>query len=158
MKLITSLAAGIILCIICCGCEIEQGITKFKQPTASLKNVRLTQADANDVKLVFEIQVDNPYCVSLPLTNIDYRMTVGKAMLISGGAEVDAKVLPGQSIVVELPADISQDEFIQTFGSFKPGAKIAYEADVGLLVDTPVIGPVRMPLEKTGSIESPSKK
>lgn len=158
MKFKMIASAALVLGIFCCGCEIEQGITKFTQPAASLKNVRLTQADANDVKLVFDIQVDNPYCVSLPVTNIDYKLSTGKVMLISGGAEVDAKILPGQSITVEIPAEISGGEFARAFGGFKPGAKIAYKAEVGLSVDTPVIGPVRLPLEKTGSIESPSKK
>ncbi len=40
--------------------------------------------------------------------------------------------------------------------SIQPGSKIPYKADVGLSVDTQALGQIRLPLNKTGELTTPT--
>lgn len=45
---------------------------------------------------------------------------------------------------------------ICSFWPIRPGSKIPYKADVGLSVDTQALGQIRLPLNKTGELTTPT--
>ena len=54
------------------------------------------------------------------------------------------------------PAKIKYLDLVKAFKDFRPGSKIPYKADIGLSVDTPAIGTLRLPLKKQGNLDVPA--
>ena len=47
-------------------------------------------------------------------------------------------------------------DMLKALKGIRPGSKIPYKADLGLSVDAPVLGLIRLPLEKEGEIILPT--
>ena len=76
--------------------------------------------------------------------------------LLSGVADVQSTIPANGKKVVSLPAKIKYLDLVKAFKDFKPGSAIPYKADVGLFVDTPAIGKLRLPISKEGQLSVPS--
>jgi LEA14-like dessication related protein len=146
---------------LCCflmfaGCESIQQVMKVKKPTASLKAVGFENITLKSATLLFDVEIQNPYPVALPLLNMDYALATGTNKLLSGKADLQTTVAAHDKKVVSLPATISYLELAKAFLGIRPGSKIPYQADVGLSVDTQALGQIRLPLNKTGELSVPA--
>ena len=104
----------------------------------------------------FDIDVDNPYPVALPLLNLDYDLSSGDVKsFLSGAADLQTTIPAKSSKTVSLPATINYLEMLKALRSIKPGTKIPYQADLGLSVDTPALGRLRIPMGKEGEVYVP---
>lgn len=138
------------------GCEALQDALNIPKPTASLKGLRLDEINLQSATLLFDVELTNPYQVPLPLSNMDYNVTSGVNNLFSGKADLQTTVPAKESRTVSLPARINYLDIVKAFKGVRPGSKIPYNADVGLSVDTPALGLLRLPLNKTGDLSVPS--
>jgi len=60
------------------------------------------------------------------------------------------------STTVSLPATINYIEMLKALKGVRPGSKIPYGAELGLSVDTPALGVIRLPLRKEGELVLPT--
>ena len=127
-----------------------------KKPTASLKAVSFENITLKSATLLFDVEVQNPYPVALPLLNMDYALATGANKLLSGKADLQTTIPANDKKVVSLPATISYLDVAKAFMGIRPGSKIPYRADVGLSVDTQSLGQIRLPLNKTGELSAPA--
>jgi len=138
------------------GCESIQQVMMVKKPTASLKAVSFENITLKSATLLFDVEVQNPYPVALPLLNMDYALATGANKLLSGKADLQTTIPANDKKVVSLPATISYLDVAKAFMGIRPGSKIPYQADVGLSVDTQSLGQIRLPLNKTGELSAPA--
>lgn len=138
------------------GCESIQQVMMVKKPTASLKAVSFENITLKSATLLFDVEVQNPYPVALPLLNMDYALATGANKLLSGKADLQTTIPANDKKVVSLPATISYFDVAKAFMGIRPGSKIPYRADVGLSVDTQSLGQIRLPLNKTGELSAPA--
>lgn len=138
------------------GCESIQQVMMVKKPTASLKAVSFENITLKSATLLFDVEVQNPYPVALPLLNMDYALATGANKLLSGKADLQTTIPANDKKVVSLPATISYLDVAKAFMGIRPGSKIPYRADVGLSVDTQSLGQIRLPLNKTGELSAPA--
>lgn len=143
-------------CIIFCGCETIQQVLNVKKPSASLKGLQFEDITLQSATLLFDVELENPYPVALPLLDMDYALTSGANKLLSGKADIHTTIPAKDKKVVSLPARIRYVDLVRAFKGIRPGLKIPYEADAGLLVDTPALGQIRLPLRKTGQLSVPT--
>lgn len=146
---------------LCClltasGCESIQQVMKVKKPTASLKAVGFENITLKSATLLFDVEIQNPYPIALPLLNMDYALATGENKLLSGNADLQTTIPANDKRVVSLPATVSYLDLVKAFMGIRPGSKIPYKADVGLSVDTQALGRIRLPLNKTGELTTPS--
>lgn len=137
------------------GCEALQQAMQLQKPTAALKGVSFQNATLQSTQLLFDVEIDNPYPVDLPLLDLDYNLVSSAEPFLNGTAKLDAVIPPKGSRVVTLPVQIRYLDLVNAAKQFKPGAQIPYDATVGLSVDTPV-GPLRLPLSKQGTLAIPN--
>ena len=128
----------------------------FEKPGAEIVGVRLQDVSLTDATMLFDVRVDNPYAVPLPLTNVDYALSSLGQQFLSGKAEVQGAVPAGGSKNLAVPVRISYLELINAVKGARPGAAIPYTADLGLSVDVPVTGPLRVPMSRQGELSIPS--
>ncbi len=138
------------------GCDTLQSALTMQKPKAALKGMKLENISLDSASLLFDVDIENPYAVDLPMTNIDYDVTSNTSKLFSGKADVAGTVPAKGAKTVTLPVKINYMDVVNAFKGVSPGSKIPYKADVGLSVNAPVLGVIRLPLNKTGEIDVPA--
>ncbi|MHC4705648.1 MAG: LEA/WHy family protein [Planctomycetota bacterium] len=138
------------------GCATIQEALKVEKPTASLKGLKFADITLESATLLFDVEVENPYPVVLPLLNMDYALASGVNKLLSGDADIQTTIPAKDKKVVSLPATVAYLDLVKAFKDIRPGSKIPYKADVGLSVDTPALGTIRLPLDKEGELSVPT--
>jgi LEA14-like dessication related protein len=127
-----------------------------KKPTAQLKGVRITNFSLQDLTLVFDLTISNPYEVPLPLVNVDYALASQAKPFLQGQAQLQGSVPARGSHTVSLPAKIVFLELFKALQGVKAGAMVPYHTTLGLSVNAPVVGALRLPIEKEGELPVPA--
>ncbi len=127
----------------------------FAKPTAEVVGVQLMDIDLTSATLLFDVQVDNPYSVPLPLMDADYALASQGIEFLTGAAELTGTIPAGESKVLPLPVDISFLKVIHALDGVGPGSVVPYDADLGFSVDAPFVGQLRLPMNRAGEIAIP---
>ena len=146
----------LIIAAIFAGCQTVQEVLNFNRPTAKLMGLRFEGVKIDSATLLFDVEVDNPYGVALPLTNLDYSLSSGGGRFLSGDVKSQTTIPAKSKEVVALPAKINYVEMLKALKGIRPGSKIPYNAELGLSANTPVLGVMRLPLKKEGELVLPS--
>ena len=132
------------------------GCGMIEKPGVQITGVNVQDIGLTDATMLFDVKVDNPYSVPLPMSNADYALSSGGQRFLTGKADVQGTVPARASKTLGVPVRISYLEMIRVVKGARPGATIPYRADMGLSVDTPVLGPLRVPMSREGELSIPS--
>ena len=138
------------------GCGALQDLLGSQRPTARIAGVSLQDIKLDSATLLFDVEVDNPYSVPLPLVNVDYNLASGGAPFLSGKADLQGTVPAKDKKTVSLPAKVPFMELLSALKGVRPGAVVPYEAELGLSLDAPALGVLRLPLKKEGKLPVPA--
>lgn len=137
------------------GCETMQQTLNLRKPTARLTSLKFEDAKLDSATLLFDVEIENHYPVALPLTNFDYSLSSSAEKFLSGSANSQTTVPAKSKETVTLPATINYMEMLRALKGVRPGSKIPYNAELGLSVNTPSLGLIRLPLKKEGQLVLP---
>ncbi len=126
------------------------------RPSARLAGVGLDDINLQDATLRFDVEVTNPYSVPLPLANVDYGLASRGKSFLSGEAPLQGTVPAMGKRTVALPARIVFGDLLAALEGVKLGSVVPYKADLGLSVDAPAAGTLRLPMSKEGSLPVPA--
>ncbi|MFA5554224.1 MAG: LEA type 2 family protein [Phycisphaerae bacterium] len=154
-KSITILTCALII-ILSLGCENVEDLFAARKPKASLEGFKLQDVGLEAATLLFDVKIENPYPVALPLLNMDYTVFSGQDKLFAGDADIQSVIPAKQSKTISLPAKVGYLDLVRAFKDVRAGSKIPYKADLGLSVDTPALGELTLPLNKSGELVVPS--
>jgi LEA14-like dessication related protein len=146
--------SGFVLGIIVLG--VLSGCSMIGKPSAHITGVNVQDVKLTDATMLFDVKVDNPYTVALLMSNVDYALSSQGQQFLTGKAEVQGTVPARGSKTIGIPVRISYLQLINAVKGARPGATISYKADMGLSVDVPVLGPLRVPMSKDGELSIPS--
>ena len=135
------------------GCSALDMLAK---PSAHITGVKFGDIGLKAATLVFDVDVSNPYSVVLPLMNIDYGLASGATPFLSGKADLQGTVPARGSKTVSLPVQIAYAGLLDVLKGVRPGAVVPYTAEMGLSVNAPVAGVLRLPLKKEGKLPVPT--
>ena len=138
------------------GCEQMDSILALQKPKASLASVKFGEINLTKTTLLFDVEIENPYSVGLPLTNMDYSLSSNDKSLLSGSAKLASIIEAKSTKKVTLPATISYLDAAKAFMGIKPGSQIPYKADLAMSVDTPALGTISLPTTKQGQLNVPT--
>jgi LEA14-like dessication related protein len=156
MKIAKYVAISVVMSFVfCLGCDTLNALG-VRKPTATLQGLKFQDISLESATLLFDVQVDNPYPAALPLLNMDYDLTSSNNPLVSGTADVQSMIPANGKKVVSLPAKINYLDLVKAFKDFRPGSAIPYKANLGLSVDTPALGKIRVPTSKEGQLSVPT--
>lgn len=141
--------AATILLLSLTGC----GVTS---PSAEIMGVKIQNASLTEATLLFDVKVNNPYSVPLPMSNVDYDVSSKGQPFLKGNAELAGTVPAGGSKNLEIPIPLRYQELFAAVKDARPGATIPYKAILGLSVDAPLWGPIRVPVTKEDELTLPS--
>jgi LEA14-like dessication related protein len=156
-KSVCLILAVLFVAIFVPGCDtVQQALLGAPKPSATLKGLSFGDISLNSATLLFDVDIKNPYAVDLPLLNMDYGVASSGNKLFTGTADIASTIPAKGTKTVSLPAKLSYADVAKAFMGYKSGSAIPYDADLGLSFDTPVVGKLRVPLNKSGQLTVPN--
>lgn len=139
------------------GCEAVQEVLEgMDKPSAKVTGVNFGSLSMDRANLVFDVAIANPYSVPLPLANLDYGLSSGGASFVSGAAKIEGSVPAHGSKTIQVPVDLVFADIVRAVSGVRPGKVVPYTADLKLGVDAPGIGPLSLPMRKSGEVPVPA--
>ena len=132
------------------------GCSALQKPSARLLGVSFGEVSLKAATLLFDVEVENPYSIALPLMDIDYDVSSSENNLFTGQAALEGSIPAQGTKAVKLPAKIEYSDIIRAFQHVRPGSQVPYDAKVGLSVKPPILGPIRIPISRTGQLDVPT--
>ncbi len=132
------------------------GCGSFARPTADIVNVSFQDLSLESITIVFDVDVKNPYSQPLPLANLDYSLASRGSMFMSGKADVQGTVPANGAKTIPLPAKVTFKELFSLLKDVRLGSVVPYNAEMGLSVDAPIVGKMRLPIKKDGQLPIPT--
>ena len=145
--------AGVAAAALLCGAA---GCGMMEKPSARITGMKLQNVSLTEATMLFDVNVANPYTVPLPMSNVDYALASQGQQFLTGKADVQGTVPAGADKTLGVPVRISFLKLINLVKGARPGATIPYQADMGLSVDTPILGALRVPMSKEGTLAIPT--
>jgi len=131
--------------------QILEGLT-VQKPTAEVAGISLQNLSPQDADLLFNIKVSNPNSVGIKLSGFDYTLLLQDNSFLKGdeGSEID--IAANSNGVIKFPLTVNFNDLYNTYQNLKNEDEINYTLDLGLNVDLPVLGMVRVPVSKSDKL------
>lgn len=151
----------LVVCPLLGGCESlsklgDELFASVDKPRASISGVRFQDLSLEDVTMLFDVDVENPYSTDLPLLDLRYGVSSGGKEILSGLANVAGSIPASGSRTLQVPAKVTFQSLLGLLSNVRPGQLVPYEADLGLKLDAPVTGPLELPLRTSGELPIPA--
>jgi LEA14-like dessication related protein len=132
------------------------GCSSVPQPEARLKHVWLEGIGLDSAALTFDVEVTNPYPLPLPLVDVDYSLASQARPFMDGRADLAGAIPAGSRKTLSFPVRVKYAELLETVRGIRPGQVVPYAAKLGLSVDAPAVGAVRLPIQAEGKLPVPA--
>ena len=136
------------------GCEATPELQYAQKPTARVVALRFEDVKLDYATLRFDIEVDNPYPVSLPLRRLRYSLTSSGHTFLTATALGEAAVPPNTKTVLSLTDEVIYTRLQRALNA-RPGSKIPYQAELTLSADAPKLGSINLSAEIEGHLALP---
>ena len=139
------------------GCQSMQDlIGTVTKPTAHVIGASIRGLTLENIVLLFDVEVENPYAASLPLIDLGYSLTSSGTKFLAGTVKPTGSIPARGKQVIQIPATVPFSSLFTTLKGVKPGSIVPYTADFKLGVDAPVLGRLEVPLSKSGELPVPA--
>ena len=152
------LIAFVLVCVsFVTGCQsVQDLIGGAPKPTAHVIGASIRGLSLDNIVLLFDVEVENPYATSLPLIDLGYSLTSGGAKFLEGTIKANGSIPARGKQVIQLPATVAFSSLVTTLKGVKPGSIVPYTADFKIGVDAPVLGRLEVPMSKSGELPIPA--
>jgi LEA14-like dessication related protein len=154
-RMIHPVLVGVLTLALLAGCGSTEEYLQLRKPTVRLANVQFREADAYGATLVFDVEIQNHYSVALPLVSFDYSLASRGQEFLVGSSELAISVPAGGSRTVSLPARVDYLKALRALSGIEPGMAIPYDARLDLIINTPQLGRIMLPMGKSGDLVLP---
>lgn len=153
-----SLAAfALIGAVLLAGCQSMQDVlNNAPKPGAHVIGTSIRGLSLQNIVLLFDIEVQNPYAVALPLADLGYALTSNGKNFLEGSLKPTGTIPAHGKQVLQVPATVQFSSLASVLKGVKPGSVLPYTANFKIGVDTPVAGHVEVPLSKSGELPVPA--
>lgn len=88
------------------------GCSSIKQPTATFQSMNVTGLTAEGFTMAFDVNVQNPNAVALPISQANYKVGFAGVNVLEGKAKPDATLPANGSVPVKLPVNITFENLL----------------------------------------------
>lgn len=128
----------------------------FEKPDAEITRVGVGDVTTRATQLLFDVDITNPYQTALPLANVDYALSTEGTRFLSGQADLQGSIPAGTTKTIQLPVDVPYVELYDAVKGAMGKSEIPYLAELGLSVDTPLVGRLRLPARREDTLKLPT--
>jgi len=121
----------------------------IKKPAAEIAGISLQNLSLDKVDLLFDIKITNPNPVGINMAGFDYDLVLNDNSFLKGedGSKIDVKANGNGSI--KFPLTVNFKDLYNSYKDLKDADEILYTLNLGLNVNLPVLGNIRVPVSKS---------
>jgi LEA14-like dessication related protein len=141
-------------------CFLSLACSAIRRPTASFRSMAVQNVDSEGFTMNFDLMLNNPNAVSLPLSNADYKLSFAGIKVLDGQAKPEGSIPANGSLALQLPVKVTYENLLAAEQAIASGnAKIPYAFDGGLSVGGGGGGQMllgqsaRVPLNYSGTLD-----
>lgn len=134
------------------GCAPVTRLIDQEPPSAEVEQVRVTELDFAHAELAFDLKVHNPNPDALSLSGFDYRLDLDGAELLRGKRSEPVSLAPQGSTRVTVPLNLVFADIFSSFARLADADEVPYRVELGAFVDAPLLGQIRIPIRKEGTV------
>jgi LEA14-like dessication related protein len=124
----------------------------IERPTAEVRTVELSSASFTGVSGEMHLDVTNPNNFGVPLSGIDWQLSIGGARAVTGTVQL-SQTIPARGVApVTTTLSINAGDALSVAGVLASGAR-TYQVDVRLHFSTQV-GPLEVDVKHEGQLGS----
>jgi LEA14-like dessication related protein len=105
------------------------------------------------VEAILHLSVNNPNTYALTVSGVAYSATVGARRVADGERTEEIRIEPSGETVVRVPVRLQTDIFADALREVLNARAVSYEFNGSVTVIAPVVGTVRVPFSRTGTID-----
>jgi len=155
MRIIQHLFRSVVLMVVAfAGCETIPDIPYDQEPAARLEAMRFGGVELDFATLLFDVEIDNPYPVSLPIRRLRYALVSEGRTFLTATIFNDVTVPPSTKKVLTLEDEVTYARLLRALRG-KPGSTIPCKAELTLSLNAPRLGWINLHAENEGYILLP---
>jgi len=105
------------------------------------------------VEAILHLSVNNPNSYGLTVAGVAYSATVGTRRIADGERNEQMRIEPSGETVVKVPVRLQTDVFAAALREVIAAKALSYEFNGSVSIVAPVVGVVRVPFSRTGTID-----
>lgn len=105
------------------------------------------------IEAMLHLAVTNPNSYALTVAGVAYSATVGTRKVADGERAEEIRIEPSGETVVKVPVRLQTDAFADALREVLAARAVSYEFNGSVSVVAPVVGVVRVPFSRTGTID-----
>ena len=105
------------------------------------------------IEVVLHLAVSNPNSYALTVAGVAYSATVGTRRIADGERNEEIRIEPSGETVVKVPVRLQTDVFVDALREVLDARAVSYEFNGSVGVVAPIVGVVRIPFSRTGTID-----
>jgi len=128
----------------------------FQTPKVRLVDIGISGnpfVSRGPVEAILHLAVNNPNSYALTVASVAYTATVGSRRVADGERTEEMRIEPSGETVVKVPVRLQTDVFADALREVLAAKAVSYEFNGSVGVVAPVVGVVRVPFSKTGTID-----
>ncbi len=128
----------------------------FKPPKVRLVDIGIAGnpfQSRGPVEAILHLSVNNPNSYALTVASVAYSATVGTRLLADGERTEEMRIEPSGETMVKVPVRLQTDVFVDALREVLDARALSYEFNGSVSVVAPVVGVVRIPFSRTGTID-----
>lgn len=141
--------SGVLALTACAGLG---GLGRVVRPEVRILGADLDSVGLDSVRLLFDVEVDNPNAVNLVLDAIDYRLHLNGERLLDGQRDERMEIAARTESRIELPVTIRYSELVRALGTLDDRGRPSYDLQADFDFAVPVLGRVTVPLRERGEL------
>jgi len=137
-------------------CDTAPDIQYDQKPTARIQAMRFGDIELDYATVLFDVEIDNPYPVSLPVRRLRYALINDGRTFLTATIFNNVIVPPNTKNVLTLPDKVTYARLLRALDGV-PGLKIPFKAELTLSLDMPGSEWIDLHAEKEGSVVLPER-
>lgn len=128
----------------------------FQTPKVRLVNIGIAGNPflaRGPLDAILHLSVNNPNSYAVTVANVTYTATVGTRRLAEGERNEEVRIAPSGETVVKVPVRLQTDAFAAALREVIEARALPYEFNGSVGVVAPVVGVVRVPFSRNGTID-----
>ncbi len=129
----------------------------FKPPKVRVTEVALASNPLDDPIGPWEgtlaLEVDNPNGYPLNVSHVAYTAVVGRETVAEGEHRSDLRIEAAQVTTIRVPFTLHPDAFREAMRHVLRARRLTYEFNGSVTAAVPILGTVRIPFSKTGTMD-----
>jgi len=128
----------------------------FQTPKVRLVNIGIAGNPflaRGPLDAILHLSVNNPNSYAVTVANVAYTATVGTRRLAEGERNEEVRIEPSGETVVQVPVRLQTDAFAAALREILEARALPYEFNGSVGVVAPLVGVVRVPFSRTGTVD-----